>query len=241
MSFVYCLCAYDQTPLAEHDEGAGGNYKQVARDLLGRMKFDGSRAAFDADQFIFSCLSETNKLAVIVLSNRGVNANARFYAVDQVRTRFVTKYLSSMSKAAALSKSAEFAPEIQRIFRECQSPSSAKIAQINANLEKAQAVMTENLQTALKRSERLEVMEAKSQEIKASASAFEKEATKLKSAMCFQRYKWYVIIGIIVLVVIAVIIVIVVVATGGGESPAATPTPTPAPAGALALERGVSG
>jgi tetrahydromethanopterin S-methyltransferase subunit F len=211
MSLVYPVCAYKQTPLAEFDSGTGGNYRKVARDLLTRFKFDGSRTAYDQDKFIFSCISETNNLAVIVLSDQGVNANTRFYVVDQIRQRFVTKYLSSMASAGEFSKSAEFGPEIQRIFRECASPSAAKIAQINANLSSAQQVMSENLSRALERSEKLEVMEKKAEDIRASAQLFNREATDLRKAMCIQRYKWYVIGAVVVLVVIAVIIVVVVV------------------------------
>jgi vesicle-associated membrane protein 7 len=225
MTFQYGLCAYDQVPLAEYNAASGGNYQKVARELLGKLKFDGSRAAYDQDKFIFSCISETNHVAVIILSDRGIDANTRFYAVDQIRQRFVTMYLSSMNRAGEFSKSAEFGPEIQRIFRECQSPSAAKIAQINANLANAQQVMSENLTRALERSEKLEVMEAKAQDIRASSQAFQREATGIKNAMCFQRYKWYVIGAIVVIVVIAIIVVIVVVATGGKDEKTATPTP----------------
>jgi vesicle-associated membrane protein 7 len=224
MPFVYGLAAYNQVPLAEFDAGGGGNYQKVARDLLSRCKFDGRRSAFDQDKFVFSCLSETNHVAIIVLSDRGINANTRFYAIDQIRHRFVTMYLSTMSSAGEFSKSAEFGPEMQRIFRECQSPSAAKIAQINANLAHAQQVMTENLSHALERSEKLEVMEAKSEDIRNSANAFQRESNELRMAMCVQRYKWYVIGGIVLSVVILVI-VIIVVSVQGGEEEEGTATP----------------
>jgi hypothetical protein len=216
MSFVYGLCAYNQVPLAEYNAGTGGNYQKVARELLAKLKFDNSRVAFDQEKFVFSCISETNHVAVIILSDRGVNANTRFYAVDQIRQRFVTMYLSVMNRAGEFSKSGEFGPEIQRIFRECQSPSAAKIAQINANLANAQQVMSENLSKALERGEKLEVMESKAQDIRASSQQFSREATSLKNAMCIQRYKWWVIGGVVVVVVI-VIIVVVVVGVGGGD------------------------
>jgi vesicle-associated membrane protein 7 len=222
MPFVYGLAAYKQVPLAEFDAGGGGNYRKVARELLGRCKFDGARCAFDQDKFVFSCLSETNHVAIVVLSDRGINASTRFYAVDQIRQRFVTMYLSSMGSAGEFSKSAEFGPEIQRIFRECQSPSAAKIAQINANLANAQQVMAQNLSRALERSEKLEVMEAKSQEIRNSANAFQHESNDLRRAMCIQRYKWYVV-GAIVVIVIILVVVIIVVSTTNTETTEATP------------------
>jgi hypothetical protein len=213
MSFVYGLVADNQVPLAEFDAGGGGNYRKVARDLLRRCKFDGARSAYDQDKFIFSCISEPSHIAVIILSDRGINANTRFYAVEQIRQRFSVMYGSAMGTAGECSKSGEFGPEIQRIFRECQAPSTAKIAQINANLASAQHVMAENLSRALERSEKLEVMEVKSEEIRNSASAFQRDSTSLKNAMCIQRFKWYALGAVIVLVIVLVLVLVIVMLT----------------------------
>jgi hypothetical protein len=62
MAFTYGLCAYDQVPLAEYNAASGGNYQKVARELLGKLKFDGTRSAYEQDKFVFSCISETNHL-----------------------------------------------------------------------------------------------------------------------------------------------------------------------------------
>jgi hypothetical protein len=209
MSYIYGLVSYDQTPLAEFTSAKGGNYRTIARDIVSTLKFDGGRIALDQDRFVFSALSENTKLSVIVLSDKGLDASNRFYVVDQIRNKFIGKYLSSYSSASEFSKSKEFAPEIERIFKECQSPTAAKIAAINANLEATSNIMSQNLSAALARSEKLEVMQEKAESIKSNAQQFEREATDIRKAMCFQRYKWYFIIGAIVLAVIIVIVIVV--------------------------------
>jgi vesicle-associated membrane protein 7 len=209
MSFVYGMVAFDTTSIAEYDAGSGGNYKSVARELLNKLKFDDNRIAYDQGDFIFSIMSEQTKLSVIILSDKGIAANVRFHVVEQVRNKFISKYMASYSTAREGSKSQEFAPEFQRIFKECQNPTNAKIAQINANLDATQSIMTKNLSDALARSEQLEVMQEKSESIKQSAHAFEREATDIRKSMCIQRYKWYVIGGTVALVVLVVIIVII--------------------------------
>lgn len=212
-AFTYGLVSYGQKPLAEYDAGAGGNYKKVARDLLSRLSFDGTRTAFEQGAYVFSVFSESTKLSVIVLSDSTTNAKTRFFVVDQIRNKFIGKYLSSYSSAGELSKSSEFGPEIARIFSECTSPSSAKLAQINANLGDVRDIMTENLSKALERSEKLEVMEQKAENIKESASQFQREAKGIRRAMCIQRYKWWVLIGVAIAVILIIIIVIIVVKT----------------------------
>jgi hypothetical protein len=133
MPFLYGLCAYKQVPLAEFDADGSGSYRRVARDLLSLFQFDGSRVTFDQDKFIFSCLSETNNISIIILSNREVNTPTRFYAIEQIRDRFFTMYSSSMAKASEFSKSDEFRSEFHQIFRECESLSAPKLAEINSN------------------------------------------------------------------------------------------------------------
>jgi hypothetical protein len=212
MSYIYGLVCYDRTPLAEFSRASSGNYRSIARDIVSTLKFDGSRVALDQDAFVFSAFSESTKLSVVVLSDKGLEAKNRFYVVEQIRNKFISKYLSSYSSLGEFSKSKEFAPEIERIFKECQSPTAAKIAAINANLEATQNIMTQNLSAALARSEKLEVMQEKAESIRSSAKAFERESTDIRKAMWCQRYKWYFIGAGIAVAVIAIIVVIAVTA-----------------------------
>lgn len=212
-AFTYGLVSYGEKPLAEYDVGASGNYKKVARDLLRRLTFDGQRSAYEQGNYVFSVFSESTKLSVIVLSDTKTNATTRFFVVDQIRNKFIGKYLSSYSSAGELSKSAEFGPEIARIFRECTSPSAAKIQQINATLADTRDIMTENLSKALERSEKLEVMEQKAENIKESANQFQREAHVIRKAMWWQRYKWWILLGIGIAVILIIIIVVIVVKT----------------------------
>ena len=210
-AFQYGLVSYGTRPLAEYDASSGGNHKKVARDLLDKLPCNGQRSAFEQGKFIFSTLSETTKLNVVVLSTKETSAATRFFVVDQIKKKFIGRYLSSFSNLGEFSKSAEFGPEIARIFNECASPNANKLALINQNLSDVKDVMTENLAMALQRSEKLEVMEQKAENIKQSADQFQRGATTIRRHMCLQKWKWWFIGGGIILVVIIIIIIIVVV------------------------------
>lgn len=211
-SFTYAMVAYRDTPLAEYDGGSGGNYKKIARELLGSLKFDGKKNSFEQGGFVFSVISEASKLSVIVLSSQQVDAKLRFHVVEEVRSKFTGRYLSSYTSAGELSKSAEFGPVIRQVFTECSNASATKLAQINANLSDAREEMIQNLAMALQRGEQLEVMEAKATNIAQSANQFKREATSVRRGMLCGRIKWYILGGTIAVAVIVIIVLIAVYA-----------------------------
>jgi hypothetical protein len=201
MSFLYGLCAYKRVPLAEFDADGSGNYRRIARDLLSLFQFDGSRVAFDQDKFIFSCISETNNISIIVLSNREINIPTRFYAVEQIRDKFLTMYSSSMANASEFSKSDEFRSEFQRIFRECESLSAPKLAEINSNRDLSEPTMNDRLLSALEQTESLEVI---SQEEDSQCSLPDLEISRCR------QFKWY----ILAIVVVGIIVIALAIAIG---------------------------
>ncbi|OHT14258.1 Vesicle-associated membrane protein 724 [Tritrichomonas foetus] len=209
MKFYYGMVAYGTKVLAEYLQTTG-NFKQIARELLEKMKFDGQRFAYDQGKYVFSGYSEMSKLVVIVLSDGTVEATSRFYCVQQIQQQFTSKYGSSFASFSEGSKTSDFGPEIKKILTVMENPSSSKIAEISKSLADTQAIMAENLSKALSRSEDLQVMESKAENIKNSAATFEREATSIRKQMCRQKWRWYLLGGGIILIVLIIIIAVVV-------------------------------
>lgn len=199
--------------MAEYDGADSGNYKKISRELLIKFKFDNSKVVFEQGQYMFSGTSSPNQLIVIVLSNANASAQTRFYVVDQILNKFQAKYGNAFSGFSENSRSSDFGPDIKRIFDSVANPSQAKLNEINQNLAQTREIMTENLAKALARSEQLEVMEAKAQNISEAANTFQRNSSALKKQMCWQRYRWYLIAVIVAVVVIAIIVIIIVSVT----------------------------
>lgn len=205
MTFLYGCVAYEQKILAEYC-AAQGNVPKIAREVLKKGKYNNQRLALEQDSYVFSMISENTHLTYVVLSNKNVQANVRFYAIEQIKIKFNQDY-SSPSSIAPESKSGEFGPKIKKILEDLENPQAAKIATINSNIQNAAQVMTENLEMALARGEKLDVLEQKAEGIKENAAAFKKNSNKLKTNMCLEKWKWY-LIGAAVVVVIIIIIVV---------------------------------
>jgi hypothetical protein len=222
MTFVYALCSYAKTPLAEYNSRPESKCPEIARDILNRLEFNDARLNFDRDDLVFSCLSEESKLSVIIASERSVIPASRNGALDQIRTAFASKYLSTMAKANPLSKSQEFSRTIEKTFQEWSGPTAARLAAIRANLSQSETSMTQNLTNALERTDQLRLAEDQSEGIKASALAFEKDAEQLKQTMYCQKFRTcFIVIGVLV-ALLALVAVIVVVVVKKKKSPSPT-------------------
>lgn len=209
MSFVYGLVAYQSVPLAEF-ETSQGNFTQIARELLEKIQHSDSRTVFEQNDFVFSAFGDKSGLTVLVLSKSSIDARTRFFVVDEIKNKWTSLYGAKAASMRPMEKNNEFRGEIQRIFIAMESPTQAKIQQINKNIIAAQEIMTQNLSSAIARGEQLTVMEKKAEEIKSSSQQFQRDASKIRKEMCWRRYLWY-IIGISIVLVIILIIVLVVI------------------------------
>ncbi len=87
-------------------------------------------------------------------------------------------------------------------------PANDKIAVIQAQLDQAGAVTTENVEKALARQEKVDEMNAKSNTLKDQANNFDEKAQTLKTEMCWKNMKMMVMIGAAITVVIIIIVFI---------------------------------
>lgn len=201
--FFYAVVSKNGTPVADFEQ-AQGNYQKIAKDLIPKLQ-EGPSLAFEQGDFIFSAQMKDN-LGVIVLSKKSVDAKKRFFAVSEIMQKWTARYGSA--SFSAYSKSDEFGGEIQKTFNQLNNPSQSKIDAINSNIQATNEVMTQTLATAIQRSEKLEVLEDKAENIKNSANNFQRQATQVRRQMCCEKYKWWIIIGVVVVVVVAIIVII---------------------------------
>ena len=132
----------------------------------------------------------------------------RIAFVEELEQHWRAKY-GNTSEFAPYSKSQEFGPDIQLLFNTYNSERAQKIGQIRANIAKAQEETTKNLTLALERGEQLEIMSQKADTIKESAQAFHREANNVKSAMCWQKWRFRILIIVILLALIGVIVAVI--------------------------------
>lgn len=82
---------------------------------------------------------------------------------------------------------------------------NSKIDDITIQIDQTKDVMKDNIEKTLQRGEDLDRLIDKTDEMNKNASVFQKKATVLRKHMCWQNYKYMLLIGFIVLIVLIVL------------------------------------
>ncbi|KAK8878499.1 hypothetical protein M9Y10_005274 [Tritrichomonas musculus] len=207
-NFQYALVARGTTPLAEYAL-VQGNQRNIAIKMLESLDPKTPNAIVEQGKSIFYSLTDPDRMTFLALCDAGVTPTLRSSFLEELQRKWRQKYGNSAASFAPNSKNNEFgATEIRNLLTSFNTERNAKLAQAKQNLQETQEKMTQNLTMAFARGEQLNIMEQKAENIKDSAQTFHREATNVRRKMCLQKWRWYILGGVIVIVVIFIIIVI---------------------------------
>lgn len=209
---VYGLVAYNNTPLAEF-AAYEGNFKTIAAKMLETMDRKSPRVQSEQNNHVFLAANDDG-MVYLVLTEQSASQSLRIAFLDDMKRKWRAKYGNGGRDFTAYSKTKEFGPTIESLFRTYNSEKAQKVYKIKDNQQKAQDTTVENLNLALKRGEKLEVMQEKANKVLDSAKAFHREAKNVRSMMCWQKYRLFVLLG----VVIAIVLFLVITFACGGFS-----------------------
>jgi vesicle-associated membrane protein 7 len=102
-----------------------------------------------------------------------------------------------------------FNPTLKSAVIKFNTDEGDSITKARRNISEVNQIMLENLEKVIERGIKIEVMEQKTESLEERAIQFRSESSRLKRKMCWQSYKWTLIIvgvTIIVLIVIGLII-----------------------------------
>jgi vesicle-associated membrane protein 7 len=206
---LYGVVAHGTTPLAEYSLVSEGNIKTMALRMLEQIDPSQQWAEVDSNKFILYALTEPDRMTYICLTTDRASVQLRRSFLEELKGKWRSKYGNQGSSMKAYEKNGEFSNVIKTAFNTYNSERAQKVALIKENLQKAQDETAQNLTKALARGEQLEIMSQKADKIRDSAQAFHRSAGNLKRAMCWQKWRWYIIGGCILLVVIFIITMLI--------------------------------
>ncbi|KAH0786332.1 Synaptobrevin family protein [Histomonas meleagridis] len=207
-TFVYGLVAHSTTPLADYSSFEG-NFRTIAVKVLENIDPNIPTAISEQGQYVFQTLTEPDKMTYLCLTDKEAIATLRSNFLTDLRNKWRKKYGNNGAKFTAYSKSAEFSSDIRTLFNTYNSERARKIAYVKESQLKTNEQTVQNLKLALQRGEQLEVMSQKADKIKDSATAFHREASKVKSMMCWQKWRFRILIIVIVIILVLAICMII--------------------------------
>ncbi|XP_018549836.1 vesicle-associated membrane protein 8 isoform X2 [Lates calcarifer] len=90
-----------------------------------------------------------------------------------------------------------------------QSPasgSSAKLDQVQGQVNEVKVILKDNINKVLERGDRLDDLIGKTDDLQASADSFQKTSTRVARKYWWKNIKMMIIIGVIVLIIVILII-----------------------------------
>ncbi|OHS96561.1 Vesicle-associated membrane protein 7B [Tritrichomonas foetus] len=203
--FKYALVANGTVIICDFQPNQS-NARNIAQKLLETIDTRAEKSYGEQGQFVYEVRAEPDKMIYLVITSKDCIPTLRGQFLDDLKRKWRAKFGNRGSTMAAFSQNAVFGPTIELLFGTFNSERSKKMAIAKANIQAAQDQTAQNLSLALERGEQLEIMSVKADKIKDSAKAFHREASKVKSAMCWQKYRCFVFIGLIVAILLFVII-----------------------------------
>jgi len=164
-----------------------------------------------------------------------------FAALEEIQEQFRAEFGSSVKAAQPNSLSAEARPLLKSLLDKYADPAQSgdAIAKVQKKLDVATETMQDNIQLALKNTQKLEDIEEQSEALKEKSDQFRKNARALKDKYWWKNLKTKLIIGFIIVVLLIIIIVPIAVTAAPAASASSSSknaatglqgnAPTPAP------------
>lgn len=206
---------------------SSGNFDSAIMEIIGHLNPNESQVMTEKGQYRYFVIHDQQGLNFIAAGSPQIQAKVAFEFLENVQKRFNLQYARTWRTVPAYGMQQEFGSQIQSLIT---STNNDKIRTIKSNIAATQETMTEAMQNALLRGDKIETMNEKADMMAANAKEYERSATRVKRKMCWERYRWYLIGAIIAVLVLFFLILII---CGGFTfkncKSKATPTPSPTP------------
>ena len=153
-----------------------------------------------------------NGMNVVLVVDGNISAKAMHDSIEQIWSGVQVKNPRTWLTASQLGLNDSCASLFQDTKRRIESPTFAKVAIVEDNLEATVEQGKANLETALLRGQNLDSVNTSSQHVAALARDYRRAAVDIKCRMLWERIRW-IVLG--VAIALFLIFLIVLVACGG--------------------------
>lgn len=206
--FKYALVGHDSIIVCDYNspDVEISKSRSLAIKVLDQIDPSQARSTIEQGPFVIDTLCDPDKMVYLAITSKECLPRLRPQFLDDLKRKWKAKFGNRGPTLAANSQMASFGPNMELLFGTYNSARTMKLAKVKDHMQSAQDKSAQNLKLALERGEQLDIMATKADKIKDSAKAFHREASKVKSLMCFQKYKCILFIGVIVAILLFVII-----------------------------------
>ncbi|PIA61491.1 hypothetical protein AQUCO_00300772v1 [Aquilegia coerulea] len=205
-SFIYSFVARGTMILAEYTEFTG-NFPAIATQCLQKLPSSNNKFTYNCDHHTFNFLVEDG-YAYCVVAKESAGKQVSIAFLERMKADFKKRYGGGKADTAiAKSLNKEFGPvmkeHMQYIFDHADE--IGKLLKVKAQVSEVKSIMLENIDKALDRGEKLDILAEKTEDLRSQAQEFKKQGTQVRRKMWYKNMKIkLVVLGVLLLLVLII-------------------------------------
>ncbi len=195
---MYAFVAKGNRVVCRERMGVSGKFQKAAWDALERLRKnpETSKLHIPMDRYTMS-FKLVDDLAFMCMASLKAGQDVPFMFLKKVSEAFFDTFDGTESDFD------EFGPILVKFMTKFADPRAVKkMSQISQGLREVKDVMVENIEKVLKRGEKLEVLEDRTEILKFNSETFRKRSRNLRVSLCWANAKSKLFCALVVIVIL---------------------------------------
>ncbi|XP_039117193.1 vesicle-associated membrane protein 727 [Dioscorea cayenensis subsp. rotundata] len=206
---IYSFVAKGSVVLAEHTPYSG-NFSTIAIQTLQKLPANSKKFTFSCDGHTFNYLVDKG-FVFLVVADEVSGRSVPFVFLERVRDDFMQRYGASIDAAGshpldddddddlfddrfgiAYQLDREFGPRLKEHMQYCVShpEEMSKLSKLKAQITEVKGIMMDNIEKALDRGEKIELLVDKTENLQFQADSFQRQGRQLRRKMWLQNLQF---------------------------------------------------
>ncbi|KAJ0973402.1 hypothetical protein J5N97_021361 [Dioscorea zingiberensis] len=220
---IYSFVAKGTAVLAEHTSYSG-NFSTVAVQTLQKLPPNSKKFTYSCDGHTFNYLLDRG-FVFLVVADEASGRSVPFVFLERVRDDFMQRYGASIDAAGshplddedddlfedrfsiAYQLDREFGPRLKEHMQYCinHPEEMSKMSKLKAQITEVKGIMMDNIEKALDRGEKIELLVDKTENLQFQADSFQRQGRQLRRKMWLQNLQFKLMVVGVALVLILII------------------------------------
>ncbi|XP_043718938.1 vesicle-associated membrane protein 724 [Telopea speciosissima] len=205
-SFIYSFVARGTVILAEYTEFTG-NFPAIASQCLQRLPSSNNKFTYSCDHHTFNFLVEDG-YAYCVVAKESAGKQVSIAFLERVKVDFRKRYGGGKADTAiAKSLNKEFGPVMKEHMQYIidHAEEIEKLLKVKAQVSEVKSIMLENIDKAVDRGEKIDILVDKAEDLHSQAQDFKKQGTQIRRKMWYRNMKIkLVVLGVLLILVLVI-------------------------------------
>ena len=210
---IYALIAYENVILCEYSSFTGA-FRETCRPLLSKVQVGGSAAIrLEENESIIYYLN-SNNITYLIMTNSSYQTSSAMGCLQSIQKEFEETFPNNygVKTNSDLCLNDQFQEKLSlkyNFFNEHPDASSESIGRLTDEMNQYKDDITKASGLLDERSEKLEVLSVKSDQLKGRSNSYYKSSKRVRRAELLKKIKMYALIGCSIFLIIYILTIII--------------------------------